>query len=344
MTISIDELTAFAAAIMAAGGYSSRHARETADLLVWADARGIASHGVLRIPRYLEMVRGGQINCRAEPRLVSGFGAISVMECENAPGAVAMNLAMQRAIALAGEHAIGWCSARNITHAGAVGYFAEKAAARDCIGIVITASRPLMTYHGSSVEALSTNPLAIAAPNPAGGYAIILDMSTSAAALGKIMAAREAGRSIPLGWGIDAAGAHTTDPDAVKALLPMAAAKGSGLSFMIEVLASVLVSNPIIATALNRTGNSSFNGVAMAIDIRAFGDVAAFHAGMAELCAAIKALPKAPGVDEILLPGERGAMSGRASHSQGIVLEPATSVKLVRLAHSLGVASPEALR
>lgn len=341
--LSAAELTAFAEAILAGGGYAPAYARETAELLVWANARGIDSHGVLRIPRYLEMVREGQIKGHAEPRLVSSFGAMAIMDGDFAPGAVAMNLAMERAIALAGQHAIGWCSIKNITHAGAVGYFAEKAAARDYIGIVMTSSKPLMTYHGSSAEALSTNPLAIAAPNPKGGHPIILDMSTSAAALGKIMAAKEAGKAIPIGWGIDASGADTTDPKAVKTLLPMAGAKGSGLSLMIEVLGSVLVGNPIITTSLNKAGKAAFNGVAMAIDIRAFGDVGAFHDAMAELAAAIKALPKANGVREILLPGERGAVSGAQSVSAGVALEIATAGKLATLARALGVAVPPAL-
>jgi ureidoglycolate dehydrogenase (NAD+) len=342
--LSAAELTGFAEAILEAGGYAPPFARETADLLVWANARGIDSHGVLRIPRYLEMVREGQIKGNAEPHLVSSFGAMAIMEGDFAPGAAAMNLAMDRAVALARQHAIGWCSTRNITHAGAVGYFAEKAAARDCIGIVMTASKPLMTYYGSSAEALSTNPLAIAAPNPKGGHAIILDMSTSAAALGKIMAAKEAGRSIPVGWGIDAKGSDTTDPKAVRTLLPMAGAKGSGLSLMIEVLGSVLIGNPIITTSLNGTGKASFNGIAMAIDIRAFGDVGAFYDGMAELAAAIKALPPAAGAGEILLPGERGAKTGEQCKLHGVAIEAATARKLATLAVGLGVTVPVGFR
>ena len=99
-----------------------------------------------------------------------------------------------------------------------------------------------------------------------------LDMSTSAAALGKIMAAKKSGRAIPLGWGADATGADTTDPNAVKFLLPMAGAKGSGLSLMIEVLASVLVGNPLISSALTGNAKGAFNGLAMALNIDAFGD------------------------------------------------------------------------
>ena len=341
--VSTEDLLRLSESILSSAGYSPENARQTAELLVWANARGIDSHGVLRIPRYIEMVQTGQMNGRAEPFVSSAFGATSILEGSHAPGAAAMNMAIARAVDAARSYGIGWCSARNITHAGAVGYFAEKAAASDCIGIVMAASKPLMTYHGSRSEAVSTNPLAIAAPNPKGGHPVILDMSTSAVALGKIMVAKETGAAIPLGWGIDANGAETTDPKAVKSLLPMAGPKGSGLSLMIEILSSVLVGNPIISVALGGSSNTPFNGLALAINIAAFGNVGAFYEGMAALGAAIKALPLADGVDQIMLPGERGAEAGRGAAVQGIALEAATAAKLVKIAIGYGIEPPHSM-
>lgn len=341
--ISASDLSVFAARILEAGGCAADAARLTADLLVWANARGIDSHGVLRIPRYIEMMQLGEMNGKAEPRVVSGFGAIAVLEGNRAPGAVGMIRAMTHAIELARNFGIGWCSARNITHAGAVGYFAEMAARADHIGIVMTASKPLMGYVGARVEGVSTNPIAIAAPNPHGAAPVILDMSTSAAALGKIMAAKDAGASIPLGWGVDAIGRDTTDPEAVKVLLPMAGAKGAGLSLMIEVLGSVLVANPLIAPALSGVGKGSFNGITIALNVQAFGDLGDFHQGMVELGHAIKNLPRAEGVSEILLPGERGAASARSTSIDGIALEPATAAKLAKLARGFGLPVPDGL-
>jgi ureidoglycolate dehydrogenase (NAD+) len=342
--IPVATLREFAAQLLTSGGFTPADAEKTAQLLVWANARSIDSHGVLRIPRYVEMVELGLINTNANPRIASTFGATAVLDGDNAPGAVAMEMAMECAIDLARKLGIGWCSARNITHAGAVGYFAEAAARSDQIGIVMTASKPLMSYFGAKAEGVSTNPLAIAAPNPAGGNPMILDMSTSAAALGKIMAARTAGVSIPVGWGVDARGADTTDPKAVKFLLPMAGAKGSGLSLMIEVLSSILVGNPLIARALAGDGKGAFNGLAMAINVEAFGDPANFHRDMAELGTAIKALPKADGVAEILLPGERGYAAAAAAKTDGIALETATASNLAKLAQASGVSVPEELR
>jgi ureidoglycolate dehydrogenase (NAD+) len=342
--IPVAELRAFAAQILAAGGFAPSGAQQTADLLVWADARGVESHGVLRIPRYLEMVRQGLIDGRAEPRRASEFGAISVLEGHNGPGALGMNMAMARAVELAGSFGIGCCSARNVSHAGAVGYFAEAAARAGRVGIVMTASKPLMSYFGAKAEGVSTNPIAIAAPNGEGRPPLLLDMSTSAAALGKIMAARNAGVPIPAGWGADASGADTTDPKAVQFLLPMAGAKGSGLSLMIEVLTSVLAGNPLVARALAGNPKGAFNGIAIALNVEAFGDPAAFRDGIAELGAAIKALPRADGVEEILLPGERGYARAAQAAAEGIALEPATARSLVALAQGYNLLVPEALR
>ena len=207
--VPVATLKEFAAQLLARGGFSPGDASKTAELLVWANARGVNSHGVMRIPRYIEMVGLGLINTNANPRIVSTFGATAVLEGDNAPGAVAMEMAMECAIGLARKLGIGWCSARNITHAGAVGYFAETAAREGQIGIVMTASKPLMSYYGAKAEGVSTNPLSIAAPNPSGGNPLILDMSTSAAALGKIMAARTASVSIPVGSGKSTPAART---------------------------------------------------------------------------------------------------------------------------------------
>ncbi len=344
MRVPVAILRAFATEILSGGGLTRTDAEKTASLLVWADARGVDSHGVIRIPRYIEMIQLGLMNPKNAPRFEKCFGAIAVLEGDLTPGAVGMSLAMNRAIDLAKVHGIGWCSARNITHAGAIGYFAETAAHAGCVGIAMTASKPLMSYIGARAEGVSTNPIAIAAPSISGRNPVLLDMSTSAAALGKIMAAKEAGASIPIGWGVDANGADTTDPKAVKFLLPMSGAKGSGLSLMIEVLASVLVGNPLISSALTGKAKGAFNGLALALNIEAFGERNAFQKDVADLESTIKALPKAAGVSEIMLPGERGYATAATTAVSGIALEVTTAIKLAKLAQDFGVPIPDAMR
>lgn len=342
-TVQKSELTDFAAALLTAGGFSQSDAEQTAELLVWANLRGADSHGVLRIPRYVEMVEQEIIRSGQPVELVRSFGATAVIDGGKCPGSVGMNAAARQAGDLADQFGIGWCGARNISHAGAIGYFAGQLAARGQIGIVMTASRPLMSYYGAKGEVLSTNPLAIAAPRPDGADPIVLDMSTAAVALGKIMAAKDAGRPIPSGWGVDKDGAETQDPHQVAAVLPMAGPKGSGLSLMIEVLSSVLVGNAVIAPVLAGRGNGGFNGLVMAVSPSAFGDAEAFLGEMEALARAIHALEPASGTTSVLLPGERGAVVARERAAGGIPIPDGTARRLIALASKLDVAVPAAM-
>ena len=342
-TVTIGSLTlqGFAADLLRAGGFTADQAEQTAAMLVWANLRGADSHGVLRIPRYVEMVQLGLINPSAEPRQVSGKGAVAVLDADRAPGAVAMNLAARTAMQLSDVHGIGWCAVRSISHAGAIGYYANQVAQAGRVGIAMTASKPLMIYHGSSAEGVSTNPIAIAAPTTNPDRPLLLDMSTASVALGKIMAARDGGHTIPAGWGVDADGRETTDPRKVKAVLPMAGPKGSGLSLMIEVLASVLAGNPLIAVALAGGGDPGGNGLVAVLDPSAFGED--FPIEVDRLGAAIKGLPPAAGSERVYLPGGRGFEEMERRSRAGIPLVQGTRSRLLALASKLKVAVPEGL-
>jgi ureidoglycolate dehydrogenase (NAD+) len=339
--ISSASLRAFAAALLRAGGFAADQAEQTAAMLVWANLRGADSHGVLRIPRYVEMVELGLINPKAEPRQVSGRGAVAVIDADRAPGAVGMNLAAQTALKLADAHGIGWCAVRSITHAGAIGYYAQQVAQAGRVAIAMTASKPLMIYHGSRSEGVSTNPIAIAAPTTDPDRPLLFDMSTASVALGKIMAAKDAGKPIPTGWAVDGDGRETTDPRAVKAVLPMAGPKGSGLSLMIEVLASVLVANPLISVALTEGGDPGGNGLVAVLDPSAFGE--GFSGEVDRLGAAVKGLPPAAGSDGVYLPGERGFEEMERRLRAGIPLVQGTRSRLKALAAKLNVVVPEGL-
>jgi ureidoglycolate dehydrogenase (NAD+) len=337
-----ENLLVFARQLLESGGFSPQHAAEAAEVLLWANARGMDSHGVLRIPRYVEMVSLGIINANAKPAIAGRHGAMAVLEVDRAPGAAGMRMAMKQAIDIAKVSGVGWCSARNITHAGAIGYYALEAAAAGCIGIVMTASGPLMAYFGAKVSGVSTNPIAIAVPSGS-EQPVVLDMSTSIVALGKIMTAKNAGRAIPADWGLDAEGSATTDPAKVKTLQPLGGPKGSGLSLMIEILASILIGNAAIAPALEKKSGSTLNGIALALDISQFGAPDAFYSEVARLVQAIKALPKAAGVMDILMPGERGFKIAEQRMQNGIPVAAGTFAHLSELANRLGVAKPAAI-
>jgi ureidoglycolate dehydrogenase (NAD+) len=332
----------FAAAIFAAAGVERAMAARWAEAVVWANLRGVDSHGVIRIPRYVDLLRKGSINPQPNMKIERRAGAVAVLDADRAPGAIGMTRAMDEAIACAREVHIGWCAAKQITHAGAVGYFALQAARAGMAGIVMTASGPLMAYHGARVAGVSTNPIAIAVPGRK-RRPLVLDMSTSTVANGKVLAAKDKGTPVPVGWGLDAEGRDTTDPKKIATLTPLGGPKGSGLSLMIECLASIAVGSPLISLALLSGGLAEdpfLNGVAIAVDLAAIGDLDKFTAEVDRLGDAITGLPRAAGVDRILLPGERGDAILAEREASGIPVPAGTWKRLVAAAEGLGVKAP----
>ncbi|MEX2036066.1 MAG: Ldh family oxidoreductase [Xanthobacteraceae bacterium] len=337
------ELEAFTSAIFVKAGLTREHADAWAKMLVWANLRGTDSHGIIRIPRYVDLLKAKSINPAPNMRVTRKPGAAAVvLEADRAPAAVALTCAMREAVAAAREVGVGWCAARHITHTGAIGYFALQAAEAGFAGIVMSASGPMMAYPGTRVAAVSSNPIAFAVPRR-NGPPYLLDFSTGVVANGKIMGARDRGEKIPLGWGLDAQGNDTTDPAAVETLLPMGGAKGAGLSFMIECLSSLLLSQPRIAPDLESwaIGDDPFlNGSVVAIDPAAFGDRDMFEREAERLGRAIAALPRAKSVERIYLPGERGDAIRAEREVKGIPIPKGTWQRIGKTAQALGVRPP----
>lgn len=336
------ELEAFAGAIFVAAGLARDHADEWARMLVWANLRGTDSHGVIRIPRYVDLLRNKSINPAPDLRIECKDGASVVLEADRAPAAVALSRAMAEAMDCARKVHIGWCAVRNTTHTGAIGYFALQAAEKGFAGIAMSASGPMMVYPGTRSAAVSSNPIAFAVPRR-NGRPYLLDFSTGVVANGKIMGARDRGEKIPIGWGLDADGNDTTDPAAVETLLPMGGAKGAGLSFMIECLTSLLTNNPRIAPDLEDRSiedNPFLNGSVVAIDVAAFGSRDVFEREAERLGRAIAGLPRARGSDRIYLPGERGDAVRAEREAAGIPIPKGTWQRIAKTAAALGVKPP----
>jgi ureidoglycolate dehydrogenase (NAD+) len=193
-------------------------------------------------------------------------------------------------------------------------------------------------YHGSRAAGVSTSPISIAVP---GREPVVLDMATSIVSMGKLNQAKKAGKPIPEGWALDAQGRPTTDPHSAQTPLAMGGAKGSGLSFMVECLASLIASNPLLAESLEGTpegGRHRQNGFVIAIDLAPFGDPENFRREVDRLVKALKGLPRAEGTQEILMPGERGARTLRERSRDAIPLPGAVHGELRALADRLGVA------
>ena len=325
--------------IFVAAGCSDEHATVVADVLLWANLRGVDSHGVVRVPRYIEMFKSGE--AKANPALKTRRlrPATMLVEAGGAPGPVALQTAMAAAIEAARENGVGWASVRGTVHTGAIGYYAELAARQGMIGVGIVAGVPNMAYHGARGAGVATSPLAIAVPSKNHGT-VLLDMATATIALGKIAQHKIRGLPLPEGAALDADGLPTVDAAKAVTPLPMAGGKGSGMSLMFELMTSVLVGNPIVAPfhAKAPGGRKHRQNAAMlAIDISGFGDPGAFTLLVDDTASAIKAMPPADAGVEVLLPGERGARAFAQRQKDGIPIPPPTWEALVEAGRAVGI-------
>ena len=133
--VSAEALKSFTKEIFRASDVAEDHAETWADILIWANMRGMDSHGVLRVPRYIAYMKNGNIHAQPDIKVEKRAGAIAILDSDWAPGPVAMSMAMDEAIGRARECHVGWCIVRNITHGGAIGYYALQAARAGFAGI-----------------------------------------------------------------------------------------------------------------------------------------------------------------------------------------------------------------
>ena len=329
-----ERLRALVGDIFARAGMVAANARTVAEVLVWADLRGMGSHGVMRVPRYVDWMKRGDLN--GQPKITtSESGATITLDADRAAGPVAMVRAAELAVAKARETGIALVLVRSTTHTGAIGYYTQLGARAGMAMIAITASVPNMAYHGARAAGVSTAPLSIAVPGEDEPLAV--DMGSGVISIGKLAQARRSGETLGAGLALDAKGEPTTDPKAATIPLPLGGPKGSGLALLIECLSSLLAGNPILAEALEGTpkGKRHYqNALIIAIDVARFLPLADFKAQVKRLIRNIKALP-AQADAEILAPGERGHRHAR--RTKDIKLAPSVLEELTGLAKSLGV-------
>lgn len=333
--VTASELQVFVVELLTKAGFETGQAQTTADVLVWADLRGQASHGVMRLPRYLEWAQDGTIDKAAIPNVSRRKGAVVTIAANRAIGPVALSAAAEEAVRQARNTGAAWVLVKDHSHAGAVGYYARLMTDAGMMAMVMTASRPLMAYYGTRAAAVSTNPLAIGLP---GG--MLLDMSTAAIAKGKINAAAAAGRVLPEGVACDAEGRLTTDPVSAVTILPLGGPKGAGLSAMIEGLTSLALANPLITTGLSDASEAKVfrqNGLVVAVDPEAIVDDSDIAASATEFSLALKSQKRAAGFEEILMPGERGDREADRRRRHGVPVALKTWKQLTALAEMFGV-------
>jgi ureidoglycolate dehydrogenase (NAD+) len=334
------ELERFVADAFHARGMSAADAAIVAEVLVWANLRGVESHGVSRLPRYLEILEQGDMDPKADPAPQRLTDSLFLLDAAKAAGPVAMTRAVQTALEAVPRAGVCLGIVSNTTHAGAIGRYAQSIAERGYAGILLAAGLPNMAYHGTRVSSLSTSPIAIGIPGGAGP--IVLDMATAVAAAGRLNQAKLAGQPIPAGWALAKDGTPTTDPAAADIALPLGGPKGSGLSFMFEALSSLIPGAPILLRTVGAAGKrrNAQNAMLIVIDIARFRPVDEFRRDVDALSGLLKSLPRVAEADEVLMPGERGDRTAAARRKSGVPISPRLWQQLGDVASALRLALP----
>jgi LDH2 family malate/lactate/ureidoglycolate dehydrogenase len=339
--VPFDDLRGVVAAIFERCGMSAANAGLLADTLVVADAQGVHSHGVLRVPDYVKKVTRDGVDPRGTPRVVREDAAAVVIDGGNSMGQIGSYAGMTKAIEVARAHALGFAAIRGSNHCGALQYFTRLALPHDMIGIMGTNALPTMAPWGGAEKIVGMNPLSIAIP--AGEECpIVFDAAFATTAHGKIRVYAQKGVAIPPGWAFDAAGRPTTDP--VKALVgllqPSGGHKGVALALAMGILSSLL-SGAGYGLELGNMEDGPRAGLdghfCLAIRVSAFVDPAVFKARVDGIVREIHGCRRAPGVDRLYVPGELELETERLHRAEGIPLNDSTLDGVREAARRLGV-------
>jgi L-2-hydroxycarboxylate dehydrogenase (NAD+) len=324
--VDAERLRRFVASLFSADGLPVNDADTVAACLVRANLRGIDTHGVFRVPTYLKRLRAGVNNPRPDISVRRVAHAAAHVDGDNGMGAVVGTHAMAEAVTIARETGTALVSVANSNHYGMAAFYVLQALEAGLIGMAFTNSSPALPPWGGRAPFFGTSPLAVAVP--AGAQpAYVLDMAMSVLARGNVYMAAQAGRTIAPGLALDAEGRPTDDPHALLAggtMLPFGGVKGAALSMLMDILGGVLSG----AAFAGRVGNphSSFDRpqnvghLFLCIRPDLFMTLDQFKARMDELIVTMKQQPKAQGIDEILVPGEREARRERERRERGIPL------------------------
>ncbi len=337
-----DELERAAEEALRSAGATDEEARIVAAHLVTANLAGHDSHGVLRLPQYLAGIEAGSIACGAEIETVRETPTSAVLDANWGFGQVAALRATEMAIAKAGEHAIAAVALRRSNHVGRLGEYVELTAARGMIGMCFVnghgGAHNTVPWGGAD-RRLCSNPLAFGFPT--GDGPVVLDMSTSAVAEGKVRTYRITGKPVPDGWIVDSEGRPTNDPEVLYsqprgALLPMGGNlgyKGFGLSLLVEAMAGGLSGAGTSGPDPERGGNAM---CIIAIDPERFVGKEMFMAEMDSLVEWVKSSRPAPGFDEVLVPGEVERREWQRRTPEGIPVDDETWRQILGAAGSTG--------
>ncbi len=321
---------------------SDDEAEIVAAAMVQADARGIDTHGVYLLTLLDGRVAAGMINIPTRVSVIMDEAATALLDGGNGLGQVAVRQAMTMSIDKAAIYGVGSCSVRNTNNIGMLSLYSQQAVAAGMIGLVMANAAPSMSAWGGASPLLGTNPLSIGIPG-GNGPGVLLDMSSSQVARGKIRRAARQQEPIPSGWALDAEGRPTTDAaQALKgSLLPIGGPKGYGLALAVDIIAGLLSGSqygPAIKSFHELQGPTGVGVFTLAIDIKRFMPYERFEDLVQSYLSTLKASRKAPGVSRIYLPGEIELEKEQESIQQGVEVNKALADTLNQLLERFGSA------
>jgi L-2-hydroxycarboxylate dehydrogenase (NAD+) len=307
--IDADRLTDFAEQLFEKAGLRSADATVIARDLVEANLRGLDSHGVSRIPMYLERIRRKVVNPQPEIKVHHITSAVSLIDGDDGMGFLAGHKAMDEAVSLASQSGIGLVGVRRSTHYGMAALYVKQAIEAGYIALAYTNASPALPVWGGKTAFLGANPFAAGVPS-GNESPYVLDMAMTVIARGKIRLAATNGEAIPPGLALDADGAPTTD--AAKAFegvcLPFGGAKGAALAMLMDLLSGVLTGanygGEVKSLYFDHSEPQNVGHLFMAIRPDLFIPKEEFEHRMDTFVQRVKSSPMAQGFDEILIPGE----------------------------------------
>lgn len=346
--VPFEKLKNFSTQAYQKAGVPAAEAEIVADLLVRSDLRGVETHGVTRLPIYIQRLQKGYVRPACTISVVKEKGPTAFLDAHGSMGHMAAYRGMEKAIEKAEEFGLGWVSVKDSGHFGVAGLFPMMALKKDFIGHIVSNSAPMMFPWGGRERIIGNNPLAYAFP--AGQrQPVVLDFSLSVVSSGKLILCRKKGERIPLGWALDKNGLPTEDPyegyEGGGSLAPVGGHKGYGLVLVHEMLTSVLTGGKWTKNikSLYEEDKSGIQGTChsfMALDPDCFIGREAFKKNMDRYIDSIKESAKAKGTDEILVPGEPEYRSELKLLKEGIPLPANTIKELTSLGESLGIFHP----
>ena len=306
VNISVDNLSEVVLEILCKVGVNKDDARVILDTILFANRRGVATHGVGRLPLYVHKIAAGHYDPKNEMEVLADDAAYALLDAHNGFGQVVAYKAIRKAIEKAKKYGVAVVGVRNSNNFGAAGYFGDLAAREGCAAMVYANAAPAIAPTGGNKTIFGTNPICYAYPGDETHDPILLDMATTIVARGKIRLAAKNGEKIPIDWAIGPDGETTNDPNvALKgSLLPIGGYKGYGLSMFVDIFAGMLTGSHFAGEVknLSKMDEDSGNGhLFIVIDVDKFMTAEEKKERIAHFYDAVKACGEE---GKVFMPGE----------------------------------------